>query len=75
MAGPKAGPSYFPDEGVALLPLPDSVPQPAPSEPKHTSPSAGQGADFVFPKRDSMLAGAVGTAVLYEDEEVRVWEN
>ena len=70
MATATKGPSLFPSEAVLELPLPATVPQPAPSLPHHSSPSAGSEA-FTFPKSSSWLADAVGTAVLFEDEEVR----
>ena len=70
MAATTKGPSLFPSEAVLELPLPATVPQPAPSLPHHVSPSAGSEA-FTFPKPESWLADAVGTAVLFEDDEVR----
>ena len=54
------------------------LPQPAPSLPHHRSPTAGQAEgsyEFPAPLPPVSGVGPIGSGLLHEDEEVRVWEN
>jgi len=67
--------AIFPHAIVETFPIAEPTPQPAPSLAHHRSPAAGADAAFIFPAPPSIYGGPIGTAVLFEDDEVRIWEN